>query len=73
MNPKYLSLLLVLSLVGCAQLETQVAPRAAKAINSYCKEPQSNRLALRTQVNSLITPNSVQINCADDKVVGGQP
>lgn len=54
------------ALIGCAALQTRVGPRAAKAINQYCLEPQGERLLLREQVNSLIAPNSVQINCKGD-------
>lgn len=54
------------ALAACAALQTEVGPRAAKAINRYCLEPQSERLVLRQQVNSLVAPNSVQINCEGD-------
>lgn len=55
---------------GCtSQLVTQkIGPSAAKAINEYCLQPQDARMALRQQVNSLVTPNSVQINCSGDAV-----
>lgn len=51
---------------GCAQLQAKVGPEAAKAINAYCLQPQSVRLVTREQVNALITPNSVRIDCQGD-------
>jgi hypothetical protein len=44
----------------------KIAPKAAQVITAYCLEPQSTRLLVREQVNSLITPNAVRIDCAGD-------
>lgn len=63
---KYMVLVGLLALVGCAALQTKLAPRVAKAVESYCKEPQEARLALRAQINELTKPNSVQVNCISD-------
>lgn len=56
-----------LLLVSCGLLQTKIGPKAADAINKYCLQPQDARLALRAQVNSLITPNSIAITCSGDQ------
>jgi hypothetical protein len=63
---KYMIIVGILALGGCAALSTKVAPKVAKAVDRYCQEPQDSRLALRAQVNALTAPNSVQVNCAGD-------
>lgn len=71
MNKLVLLIGLVGLLGGCSQLTARAAPKLAKAINTYCEEPQDSRMALRSQVNALIAPNSVQVNCAADVSTGG--
>lgn len=56
----------LICVVSCSVLQAKVGPKAATAINQYCLQPQANRLLLRQEVNSLIAPNSVQINCEVD-------
>lgn len=62
----FTTLTIVGLLWGCAQLQTKVGPEAAKAINTYCLQPQAARLVLREQVNALIAPNEVKITCQGD-------
>lgn len=52
--------------VGCKTLNTEIAPRAAQAINAYCVNPLADRQLIRAQVNQLIAPNQVKITCQGD-------
>jgi hypothetical protein len=45
---------------------TQVASRAASAVNHYCIEPLETRLLIRAQVAAAIEPNRIYITCAGD-------
>lgn len=62
----YAVLGLMFCVAACAALQTKVGPKAAAAINAYCTEPLASRQALRAEVNSLIAPNQVRINCQGD-------
>lgn len=53
-------------LAGCSVIGPKVAPQVAKAVNRYCQEPLSERLVIREQVNTMITPNHAQVTCAGD-------
>jgi hypothetical protein len=53
-------------LSGCASLNSQVAPRVAKAVKAYCLEPQESRTLIRAQVNQITAPNSVKVTCEGD-------
>lgn len=57
---------LALCVSGCDVLSTKVGPKLAKVVMRYCEQPQDARLALREQVNTLIAPNHVQVNCVGD-------
>lgn len=59
-------LIAALLLSGCAAFETEVAPKVAKAVNTYCEQPQSERMLLRERVNGLIAPNSIKVTCQGD-------
>lgn len=54
--------LAMLCIVGC----TQVASRAASAVNHYCVEPLETRRLIRAQVAAAISPHTLHINCAGD-------
>lgn len=58
--------LVVLCLTGCAMLDRDVAPKAAAAVMTYCATPQAERMLIRENVNSRITPNSIAIHCQGD-------
>jgi hypothetical protein len=51
---------------GCAAFNKNVAPKIADGIKQYCVEPQATRLAIRSEVNALITPNSIKVECVGD-------
>jgi hypothetical protein len=57
---------LVLCLTGCAAFNKEVAPRVAKAVNVYCLEPQASRQLIRSQVNAMVAPNTIRVDCAGD-------
>lgn len=56
----------VLSLSGCTVFNAKVAPQVAKGVNRYCLEPLSERQLIRSQVNGMITPNTIKVTCAGD-------
>lgn len=64
---KVLVVLAFLTLGGCSEINKNIAPKAAQVINTYCLEDQSVRLVVRQQVNELIKPNAVRIDCAGDE------
>jgi hypothetical protein len=68
---KYMILVGFIALAGCTILSTRIAPKVAKVVDSYCREPQASRLALRSEINSLTAPNSVQVNCTADSLAPG--
>lgn len=53
---------------GCTTWNTAVAPQVAKAVNRYCMEPRDARMVLRSQVQGMTAPNSIQVNCAVDDI-----
>lgn len=55
-----------LLLQGCSLISPKVAPQVAKGVNRYCQEPLEERLVIRAQVNSMITPNAIYVNCEGD-------
>lgn len=61
-----LMVLICAGLSACSLLQRNVAPRVAKAVQSYCAQPRESRLLVRQQVNELIIPNRVQVTCAGD-------
>lgn len=61
-----LALACLLSAVGCTTFTTAIGPQVAKGVTRYCQEPQSERLLIREQVNTLITPNTIKVTCAGD-------
>lgn len=62
----FLGAIAALALQGCSLIAPRVGPQVAKAVNRYCAEPLSERLVIREQVNSLITPNTVRVTCEGD-------
>lgn len=68
------SLLLTLALVGllaseltaCSTFSTAVAPKVADGVNRYCREPLAERQLIRSQVNGMITPNTIKVTCQGD-------
>lgn len=54
------------TLAGCSVIAPKVGPEVAKAVNRYCGEPYQTRLVLRTQVNQMITPNTIKVTCEGD-------
>ncbi len=60
--------LVLLTLPGCASmlLGTSAQKKAAQGVTEWCKQPAPYRLAFRSEFNTLIAPNSAQINCAAD-------
>lgn len=58
--------LAVLCLSGCTVFNAKVAPEVAKGVNRYCLEPLSERQLIRSQVNGMITPNTIKVTCAGD-------
>jgi hypothetical protein len=63
---KILLALCLVSLTGCTLIAPAIGPRVAKSVNRYCQESYQARLLLRTEVNSLIVPNKVQVTCEGD-------
>lgn len=58
--------LLVVALGGCTAFRGAVGPQVAKAVNRYCLEPLSARSLIRAEVNGLIAPNAIRVDCAGD-------
>jgi hypothetical protein len=58
--------LAVCALAGCSVIAPKAGPYLAKGVNRYCEEPEAARVLLRTEVNSLIAPNSVRVTCSGD-------
>jgi len=56
----------VVTFAGCSLIAPKVGPEVAKAVNRYCGEPYESRLYLRTEVNQLITPNTIKVTCQGD-------
>jgi hypothetical protein len=61
------SVALCAALSGCAVLNQEVAPRVAKAVNVYCLEPQASRQLIRAQVNQMVAPNQIRVDCSGDQ------
>lgn len=65
---KTFALVLALTLLpGCGLFQQKIGPRIATGIKQYCIEPIEVRLLLRAEVNALIKPNSVRVECAADQ------
>lgn len=58
--------LAMLCLSGCTVFNAKVAPEVAKGVNRYCLEPLAERQLIRSQVNGMITPNTIKVTCAGD-------
>lgn len=58
--------LLCLALPACSLIAPRVGPTIAKGVTRYCAEPQAERLVLRSQVNGMITPNTIVVTCQGD-------
>lgn len=58
--------MVALTLCGCSLLAPKVGPEVAKAVNRYCAEPYQVRLLMRTEVNTLISPNTIKVTCEGD-------
>ena len=51
-----------------ALVNTPVAKSISQAIDSYCGQPQADRLALRNAIASLLTKgDDIEIHCVGDK------
>jgi len=61
-------LLLLTVMAGCAAFNTNVAPKIADGVKHYCVEPQANRALIRAEVNAMIAPNTIKVECAGDVV-----
>jgi len=61
-------LVILFVLTGCAAFNQDVAPRIADGVKHYCIEPQATRAAIRTEVNAMIAPNTIRVDCAGDVV-----
>ena len=62
-----LRLLLTVSLLtGCAAFNKNVAPKIADGVKHYCVEPQATRAVIRAEVNAMIAPNTIKVECAGD-------
>jgi uncharacterized protein YceK len=61
-----IAIAVLVTLSGCTAFSTKVAPQVAKGVNRYCLEPLSERQLIRSQVNGMITPNSIKVTCAGD-------
>lgn len=57
---------IVMLCTGCSLLQTEVGPTVAKQINRYCREPLATRVLLRTEINAMIQPNRIELQCAGD-------
>lgn len=55
-----------LVLIGCATVESKVAPRVAQAVSTYCTQPQDQRIIIRGQLNAMAAPNSIKVTCEGD-------
>lgn len=51
---------------GCSLIQSEIGPTVAKQINRYCREPAATRVLVRTEVNALIAPNRIELQCAGD-------
>lgn len=51
---------------GCSLIQSEIGPTVAKQINRYCREPVASRMLVRTEVNSMIAPNRIEVQCAGD-------
>ena len=65
----FLALVVAMILLpGCSLFQQKIGPRIATGIKQYCIEPVEVRMLLRAEVNALIAPNSVRVECAADQV-----
>lgn len=62
--------LLVVALSGCTAFRSAVGPQVAKAVNRYCLEPFQARILIRSEVNGLIQPHTIRVDCAGDPTEG---
>lgn len=51
---------------GCSLIQSEIGPTVAKQINRYCREPVASRMLVRTEVNAMIAPNRIEVECAGD-------
>jgi uncharacterized protein YceK len=59
--------MLTLALSGCSIISPKIAPTVAKGVNRYCEEPQASRMLVREEVNNMVKPHSIQVNCFGDQ------
>lgn len=63
----WITLFLVMALLsGCDIFTQKAAPTIAKGVQRYCREPLAERQLIRGQVNGMIAPNTVRVDCAGD-------
>lgn len=61
-----LMLIAAMSVTGCSLVTGEIAPRVAKAVNTYCAEPLASRQLIRAEVTRMTAPNSVRVTCEGD-------
>lgn len=56
-----------LVLTGCSLITPKISGKVADGVHRYCQEPESVRLVIREEVNSMIKPNSIRVYCYGDE------